>query len=67
MTDLFGTPEGKRQDREEWRLVLCSLTGDKYRPHPSPESAARSAQQFRIPTRIEHRTVTTYTTPWSEA
>ncbi|MFC0673529.1 hypothetical protein [Brachybacterium hainanense] len=65
--DLFGTPEGKRTVREEWRLVIVTpLYKDIRGVFPDRESAEVRATQYApwVRRHIERRTVTTYETPW---
>lgn len=69
MSDLFGTPEGKREEHEEWRVVVTSPSSSRsYRPQTDRAGAERSGHQYApwVQWHIEHRTVTTYTTRWAE-
>lgn len=69
MSDLFGAPEGKRNDRDEYRLIVNnSVIGGLHGYYNSREAAELAATNYSSWVRwhIEHRTVTTYTTPWKE-
>lgn len=71
MSDLFGTPDGKRTVREEWglRQTMGNCLMDKGEVDVRfSEENARSLVGDKYhgfsDTEVVHRTVTTYTTPW---
>lgn len=71
MSDLFGTPDGHCEERDEWRLVVTApavLAGGRSIA-TCREHAETQARQFAVHVdwHIEHRRVTVYTTPWREA
>lgn len=76
MSDLFGTPDGKRTERVEWgQRSICDnyLIGPKgtVRPAPGPEAARGHDGAFYPggPVVFEpvQRTVVTYIGPWEPA
>lgn len=74
MTDLFGTPAGKRGERVEWglRQTIGNFLMDKGKvdPRPSEENSrllVGDVYSGNRDTEVVRRTIITYTTDWETA
>lgn len=70
MSDLFGTPDGKREEWDEYRVVVTGpkLLASSNQPTLRREQAEFQGAQYAdfVRWHIEQRTIVTYTTPWEQ-
>ena len=74
MSDLFGTPEGRKAVETQWGLRYTKTTflagKGEVAQRPSEEGARKVCGNVYLgwgDTEVVKRTITTYTTPWESA